>query len=326
MARSARDCGGRKVTRAVMPEFVGQPHQAVRGGQAAARRPAGHHDAHARQFRGGAQHDVGRLQRLDPPDERHHVFVERQPQRGPGRPAVTRTEHVQIHAGMNDVDSRRIGMVDRNQLPRFIIGVDDQPVRLVDDLLLPDRAQRRLGRVAVGQRRVLDRGQRVRGVHQRHRPAVAGQPADLSGQPVVRVHDVVVARFVRRLGAQHPGGERAQLGGQVVFVQALERPRHHVAHQHAGRHPRDRRIGGRGGPGEDLHLDTPPRQVQRGLQHVDVHARRRRRCPAGPVVRCAPPTPRPGAGRSAGRRHRAAHCHLYRTARRRAQAAGHASR
>ena len=199
-------------------------------------------------------------------------LVERKPQRGPGGPPIPRPEHVQIDTGMHHVDSRGIGMVQRNQLPRFIIGVDDQPVRLVDDLLLADRAQRRLGRVTVGQRGVLHRGQRVRGVHQRHRPAVPGQPADLAGQPVVRVHDVVVARFVGRFGAQHAGRERAQLGGQVVFVQALERPRHHVAHQHTGRHAHDRRIGGRRRPGEDLHLDAPARQVQRALQHVDVHA------------------------------------------------------
>ncbi len=109
-----------------------------------------------------------------------------------------------------------------------------RPVGFVDHLLLADRAHRRLGGVTLGQRRVLHRGQRVGGVHQRHRPAVAGQPTDLTGQPVVRVHDVVVARLVSGLGPQHAGGERTQLGGQVVLVQTLERPGHHVAHQHAG--------------------------------------------------------------------------------------------
>ncbi|COW52285.1 Uncharacterised protein [Mycobacterium tuberculosis] len=173
---------------------------------------------------------------------------------------------------MDHVDSCRIGTMKRNHLPGFIVGVDDQPIRLVDDLLLPDRTQRRLGSVAVGQCRVLHGGQRVCGVHQRHRPAVARQPADLTRQPVVRVHDVVVTRFVDRLGAQHPGGERTKLGGQVVLVQTLEGPRHHAAHQHPGCHPHHRWICRCGGPGEDLHLDAPTGQVQRTLQHVDVHA------------------------------------------------------
>ena len=76
------------------------------------------------------------------------VFVERQAQRGPGGPAVAGAEHVEVHSGMDDVDPRGVGVVNRDQLPGLIVGVDDQPVRLVDDLLLPDRAQRRLGRVA----------------------------------------------------------------------------------------------------------------------------------------------------------------------------------
>ena len=51
----------------------------------------------------------------------------------------------------------------------------------------------RLGPVAGGELSVLDLGQGVRGVHQRHAPALLGQPADLAGQPVVRVDQVVVA-------------------------------------------------------------------------------------------------------------------------------------
>ena len=147
-----------------------------------------------------------------------------------------------------------------------------KPVGLVDHLLLADGAHRRLGRVDVGQRDVLHRGQRVRGVHQRHRPAVAGQPADLAGEPVVRVHDVVVAGLVGGLGAQHPGRERAQLRRQVMLVETLERAGDHVAHQHAGRHPHRRRVGRRRRAGEDLDLDAAAGHVQRRLQDVDVHA------------------------------------------------------
>ncbi len=43
---------------------------------------------------------------------------------------------------MDDVDARRIGMVQRNQLARFVFGVDDEPVRFVDHLLFADGAQR----------------------------------------------------------------------------------------------------------------------------------------------------------------------------------------
>ena len=63
---------------------------------------------------------------------------------------------------------------------------------------------------------------------------VRGQPADLAGQPVVRVHQVVPAGLVGGLGPQHLGGERAQLGRQVVLGQPLERAGDDVPDQHAG--------------------------------------------------------------------------------------------
>ncbi len=86
------------------------------------------------------------------------------------------------------------------------------------------------------------------------------------------MHDVVVAGLVGGFGAQHAGGEGAQLGGQVVLVEPLERPGHDVAHQHAGRHLDDGLIGRRRRAGEDLHLDAAAGHLQRALQHVDVHA------------------------------------------------------
>ena len=88
---------------------------------------------------------------------------------------------------------------------------------------LAQDAQLRLGGVAVGERSVLDRGQGVRGVHERNRPAVAGEPAHLAGEPVMGVDHVVVAGRLRGLGTQDPGGERTQLGGQFALVEALER-------------------------------------------------------------------------------------------------------
>ena len=80
-----------------------------------------------------------------------------------------------------------------------------------------------LGGVADGERVVLDLGHRVHGVHQRHAPAVAGERADLAGEPVVGVHEVVVAERLGGLGAQHLAGEDAQLAGQLALGQPLER-------------------------------------------------------------------------------------------------------
>jgi hypothetical protein len=81
---------------------------------------------------------------------------------------------------------------------------------------------------------------------------------DLAGQPVVRVHQVVAAGLEGGLGPQHPEGERADLAGQVVLVELLERPGHHVADQHA-RHQLDQRRRVRADrAGEDLDLDAAP--------------------------------------------------------------------
>ena len=236
MARSVRDCGGRKVTRSAMPSSSasrtspsGEDRPLPDGPPATTTRTPGNFAA-ARNTMSGAFSGWIRPTNATTSSSGDSLSAARAARRSPGwntsrsTPGWTTSIRVGSARWMSD------------QLFRFVLGVDDQPVRLVDHLLLPDRAQRRLGRIAVGQRGVLHRGERVRGVHQRDRPAVAGQPADLPGQPVVRVHDVVVPRFVGRLGAQHPGRERAQLGGQVVLVQALERARHHVADQHAGYH------------------------------------------------------------------------------------------
>ena len=253
---------------------VGQPNQRVRGGQAGAGGTAGDDHPDIRQQRGRPQQHIGRLQRLDAPDEGDDTFTGGQPQRGAGALAVPGCEGLQIDARMHDVDAARISVVQRNELVGFGFGVHDQPVGLVGNLLFADRAQRRFGGVPVGEGGVLDRGQGVRGVHQWHRPPVAGQPAHLTGEPVVRVHDVVVPRLVVGLGAQHPGGERAQLGGQVVLVQALVGPRGDVAHQYAGGERHRRRVGRGGGPGEDLDLDAAAGQVQSRLQDVDVQSAR----------------------------------------------------
>ena len=76
------------------------------------------------------------------------------------------------------------------------------------------------------------------------------------------------------LGPQDACGERAQLGGQVVLVQAFERAGDDVADQHSRRDVHDGRIGRRRGPGEDLHLYPASGHLQSGLQDVDVHPAR----------------------------------------------------
>lgn len=88
------------------------------------------------------------------------------------------------------------------------------------------------------------------------------------------MHEIVVTGQMPGLLAQHLGGERAQLGRQVVLVQAFERPGHHTAYQHPGRCLLHRGHIRGGGPGEDLDLDPPLGQLERGLEDVDVHPAR----------------------------------------------------
>jgi hypothetical protein len=88
------------------------------------------------------------------------------------------------------------------------------------------------------------------------------------------VHDVVPARLVHGLGAQHAGGQRAQLGRQVVLAQPLERACREVADRHAGRELDDGREVAARGPGEHLDLDAQVGQALGGLDDVDVHAAR----------------------------------------------------
>ena len=111
-------------------------------------------------------------------------------------------------------------VVQLGELRRLGRGVGDEPGGGVDHLLLADDPRCRLGSVTLGERGVLHLGERVGGVDERDRPALGGHPADLAGEPVVRVHRVVVARLVRGLDPHQAGGERAQLGRQIVLAQA----------------------------------------------------------------------------------------------------------
>src|SRR3954463_13459892 len=109
-------------------------------------------------------------------------------------------------------------------------------------------------------------------MHERHSPALLHQPADLAGQPVVRVNEVEVPRFVHRLDPQHTGRERAELRGEISLVQALERTGGDVTHAHARRELDDRREVTRGCPGEDLHIDAGGGETFGYFADVDIEA------------------------------------------------------
>lgn len=90
----------------------------------------------------------------------------------------------------------------------------------------------------------------------------------------MRVDQVVVAGRAGRLGAEHPGGERAELAGKLLLGEPFEGAGGDVPDVHAGRHLDHRGQVTGGGPGEDLHLDVGLRQPTGDLQDVDVHASR----------------------------------------------------
>ena len=215
----------------------------------------------------------GRLQRLDAAGEHQHHRVLRAG-RAAARAEVERTEDVEVDAGVHDLDAGRVGVVELEQLLGLDVGVRDQHVGGLDDLLLADHPRRRLGGVPDGQRGVLDLGHRVHRVHQRHAPPVADQGADLAGEPVVRVHDVVPALVVAGLGPQHLAGEHAQLAGELALGEALERAGVHVVDGDAGERLDGRRQRRRGGARVDLDGDVAGGEPLGELDDVDVHAAR----------------------------------------------------
>ena len=177
------------------------------------------------------QQHVRGLERLDPAGEQQHVGVDRQPQAGAGLGGGERAEDVEVDAGVDHLDPARLGVVQLDQLLGLDVGVGDEHVGGLDHLLLADHPGDRLGGVAVGERGVLDLGHRVHRVDQRDAPAVARQRADLAGEPVVGVDGVVVAERLGGLRAQHLAGEHAELGGQLLLGEALERPGVDVPHR-----------------------------------------------------------------------------------------------
>ena len=71
---------------------------------------------------------------------------------------------------------------------------------------------------------------------------------------------VVPARLGLGLGAQHLKGELADLAGQVVLVQLLERAGGDAADGHARRQLGQRRRVPADRPGEDVYLDAASRE------------------------------------------------------------------
>ena len=206
------------------------------------------------------------------PDEQQGWPVGREPEPLPRFGRGSRNECLEVHAWSDGAHPGRIGAIQLYELIGFLARGRDEPVGLGDDLLLADHPRHRFGHITVGEQRVLHLGQRVRRVNERNTPPLAGQPADLPRQPVVRMDDVVPARLVVRLRAHHACGERTQLGRQVQLGQPFERPGGDVPHQHTGVHLEGRRLVAGRGAGEDLDLGAGVGQPLRGLDHVYVHA------------------------------------------------------
>ena len=141
-----------------------------------------------------AQQHVGRLERLDAPDEQQDGRVGRQPQPPAGGCRGTRAEQLEVDPGRHRHDPSRVGVVQLDEGFRLLVGVGDETVGGRDDLRLADLPGDRLRRVALGEGEVLDLRHRVHRVYERHVPPLGGQPGDLAGQPVVGVHEVVPAR------------------------------------------------------------------------------------------------------------------------------------
>ncbi len=221
--------------------------------------------------------------------------------RGLGRP---RGEDAEVDTGRHDGDPRRVGAVQVDQLGRLRVGVGDQPVGGSDDLGLTDDPGARLRGVAVGEQRVLDLRHGVHRVDQRYPPAILREVPDLAGEPVVRVHEVVVAGLALGLDAQHSGCEGAEQRGQVLLGHRLERAGRDVPHQDTGSElDGGGQLAGRG-PGEDLDLDAELGQAAWRSRRCRRSCRRRRRCRAGPAARCGPRAWPPATEQDAGARSR----------------------
>ena len=88
------------------------------------------------------------------------------------------------------------------------------------------------------------------------------------------MHEVEVARLALDLGTQHIAYERAELGREVVLLQAFEGAGRDVVDRDARLRVDDGLLVARGGSGEDLDLDASGSQLARELEDVHVHSAR----------------------------------------------------
>ncbi len=264
-------------------ETRGELLQALRLGEATAAEAAddGHEEAGAQvgalvqQHGHRAQEHVRSLEGLDTAREEGNQGVLRETEAGTGGgTAVGGAEALEVDARVDHGDVVPVGGVVPYELLGLLGRVRDQAVGGGDDLGLADDAGGRLGGVAVGQVGVLDLGHGVHGVHQGGAPALGGEPADVAGEPVVGVHQVVVAGTVARPGLHHAVREGAQLGGELLLGEALVGAGVDVPDEDARREFDGRGDGGRRGPREDLHLDVDRGEALGELHDVHVHAAR----------------------------------------------------
>jgi hypothetical protein len=118
----------------------------------------------------------------------------------------------------------------------------------------------------------------VHGLDERDAPPLLGDSADLAGQPVVAVHEIVPAGRVRSLGPQQLEGELTELAGKIRFVEIFERPGGQMTDEDAGRELGDLRLVAGYRPGEYVNLDTPLGEALGDLNDVDIKTA----CVAGP--------------------------------------------
>jgi hypothetical protein len=173
---------------------------------------------------GGVQQDVGRLERLDAPDEQQQHGIGRDAELGPRECGLTGPEVLEVDARRDGDHPLDLGAVQVDQLARLVVGVRDQAVRGRDHLLLADHPAQRLG-ASPRERPGSSPWPRCARCAPAARPTArspASRPVRTASSGSARRR---TSRLVHGLGAQHPGGQSAQLRRQVLLRQALERPR-----------------------------------------------------------------------------------------------------
>ena len=144
----------------------------------------------------GADGHVGRLQRLDAPDEQDDRPVDGQPDGAPRAGPVAGGEEGVLDGRRDDLDAPGRVAVQAAELALLLRAADADGVAAADDVGLGPVAPRRLEVAALG----LDPGQRVERRHERHVEGVLEAVPDDAAQPVVAVDDVDAR--ARRRGAR----------------------------------------------------------------------------------------------------------------------------